>query len=92
MQTGIGDRFADRLPELRHDHLLGLIDRVKGTEENIKEQQNADQPKNPKAAVFVHGMAEGFAESGRIGSSCRMESSMMIIGPIFGNTSPMVSR
>ncbi len=92
MEPRVRGRLAHRLAELGHDDLLGLVHHVEAAENGAQQQQRPRESKQPKASALVHLASGGLAESGRIGSSCFMESSMMILGPISGSTSPIVSR
>ena len=92
MQSRVRDRLAHRFAELGHDHLLGLVHRVEAAENAAEQEQRSGDRQQPKAAALVHLASGGLSDSGRIGSSCFIESSMMIFGPIDGSTSPIVSR
>ena len=83
MQTRLGNRVADRFPKLRDDHLLGLVNRIEGIGENEDHDENKANNRGWKPRLFHHcGLTTGLVESGRIGSSCRRDSSMMIFCPI----------
>jgi hypothetical protein len=92
VQARLGDRFADGLAELGNDNLLSLVDRIETSEKATQEQQCAKNRQQPKTAPLIHFTSGILVESGRIGSNCFIESSMMIFGPIVGSTSPIVSR
>src|SRR6478609_307033 len=72
MQTGLGDRVADRFSKLRDDHLLGLVNRIERTGENEGHDKGNGDNRCWKPTPFHHCRpSPGLVESGRIGSSCR---------------------
>ena len=92
MQAGFGDWIALRFPKLSYNHLFNLVDGIEGAEQSAQNQQTQGDHDYPETAALVHLVTSGLLVSGRIGSNCRIESSMMILGPIAGRTSPIVSR
>src|SRR5260370_13347169 len=94
MQTRLGDRVANRLSKLRDDHLFGLVNRIESTGENEDQEKcNSDNRYSGKVVLFHYGRpSPGLIASGRVGSSCRSDSSTMIFCPVCGRISLIVSR
>src|SRR6266436_5890964 len=81
----ISDRVADRLSKLRDDHLLCLVNRIERTGENEEHDKGDDDNYYCCNVTLFHCRpSHGLVESGRIGSSCRRDSSTMIFCPVCG--------
>src|SRR5438046_7031799 len=77
MQPGLCNRIAHRLAELGNNDLFNLVDRVEAAKQPTEQQQRSRDYNHPKASLLVHLASSGLIDSGRIGSSCFMESSII---------------
>ena len=84
MQTRASDRVTDRFSKLRNNHLLGLIHRIEDAGKyQGKEKDNCNYRRKGKILPsHCCRFSPGLVERGRIGSSCRIDSSTIIFCPV----------
>ena len=91
MQTRLGDRIPNRFSKLGDDDLFSLVNCVTRPKQTRQDQERKESHQS-KEYLFHYLPSPGLVERGRIGSSCRKDSSTMIFCPTCGRMSPIVSR